>query len=57
MIFFFSIYVIHPAALGTEISSASNTDEYQKKKKLFMGSRERPEHKADNLTAISEPTF
>jgi hypothetical protein len=37
---FFSIYLIFPAALG---------------RKMFLGSRARPERRADNLTAICEP--
>jgi hypothetical protein len=48
----FSIYLLFPAALG----SASNRNEYQKQKIMFLGSRERPVSKADNLTAISETT-
>jgi hydrogenase/urease accessory protein HupE len=32
IIFFFSISLIHPAALGPEIYSASNRNEYQKQK-------------------------
>jgi hypothetical protein len=35
--------------------SASNRNEYQKQKKMFRRSRERPALKADNLTAIFEP--
>jgi hypothetical protein len=31
--FFFSIYVILPAALGPRVYSTSNKNEYQKKKK------------------------
>jgi hypothetical protein len=34
MIFFFSIYLIHPAALGPEVHSASNRNGYQKQKNV-----------------------
>jgi hypothetical protein len=37
-------------ALG--VDSASNRNEYQK---IFLGEKERPARKANNLTAISEP--
>jgi hypothetical protein len=49
--FFFSIYLISPAALGPGVYSASNRNEYQKQKIMFLGSRARPVRKADNLTA------
>jgi hypothetical protein len=48
----FSIYVILPASLSPGVYSASNRNEYQKQKTIFLGSRARPTHKADNLTAI-----
>jgi hypothetical protein len=38
------------------VYSASNRNEYQKHKNMFLGSRARPTRKADNLTAICEPT-
>jgi hypothetical protein len=52
---FFSIYLILPAALGSGVYAASNRNEYQKQKKMFLWSRSRPALKADNLTAICEP--
>jgi hypothetical protein len=56
MHFFFFIYIILPAALGPGVHSASNRNEYQKIKIKFLGNRARPVRKADNLTAICEPT-
>jgi hypothetical protein len=55
MNFLFSIYLIVPAALDPEVHSASNKNVYQKQRKNFLGSRERPVHRAHNLTAICEP--
>jgi hypothetical protein len=52
---FFSIYLILPDALGPGVHSDSNRNEYHKQKKKFLGSRERPAHRADNLTTICEP--
>jgi hypothetical protein len=49
---FFSIYLIHPAALGPGVHSASNENEYQK---MFVESRARPAFKGDTLTAIYGP--
>jgi hypothetical protein len=37
VIYFFSIYLILPAALGPGVHSASNRNEYQKQKKSFCG--------------------
>jgi hypothetical protein len=51
----FSIYLTLLAALGAGIYSASNRNEYQKQKIMFLRSRARPVRKADNLTAICEP--
>jgi hypothetical protein len=51
----FSIYLILPAVLGPGAHSASNRNEYQKQKIMFLGNRVRPVRRADNLTAISEP--
>jgi hypothetical protein len=51
----FSIYLILPAAVGPGVHSASNRNEYQKQKKMFLGSRELPGHKTDNHTAICQP--
>jgi hypothetical protein len=52
----FSIYLTFPVALGSGVYWASNRKEYQKQKKKFVGSRERPARTAYNLTAIREPT-
>jgi hypothetical protein len=52
--FFFSVYLIVPAALGPGIYSASNRNEYRKQKK-FLGSTAQPERKVDNITAVYEP--
>jgi hypothetical protein len=51
---FLSIDLILPAALGPEVYSASNRNEYQELNN-FLGSKPWPARKADNLTAISEP--
>jgi hypothetical protein len=51
----FLTYLILPAALGPGVYSASNRNEQQKQKNV-SGSRERPVCRADNLTAICEPT-
>jgi hypothetical protein len=34
---FFSMYLILPAGLGPGVYSASNRNEYQKQKKMFLG--------------------
>jgi hypothetical protein len=52
---FFSIYIILPVALDPGVYSASNRNEYQEKKIMFLGSKVRPAREADNLTAICEP--
>jgi hypothetical protein len=53
--FFFSIYLILPAAPGPGVYSASNRmSTRNRKKKMLLGSRARPARKADNLTAIYE---
>jgi hypothetical protein len=50
------VYLILPTALGPEVHSASNRNEYQKHKNImFLGSRARPVRKAGNLSAICEP--
>jgi hypothetical protein len=49
----FSIYLILPAALGPEVYSASNGNEYQK---IFWEGKERQELKTNDLTAICETT-
>jgi hypothetical protein len=38
----FLIYLILPGALGPRVSSAPNWNEYQKQKKIFLGSKARP---------------
>jgi hypothetical protein len=50
-----SINLILPLALGPEVYSASNKNEYQKWKEKFLGSKEWMAHKADNLTVTCEP--
>jgi hypothetical protein len=52
----FSVCLILPAALGPEVYSVSNRNEYQNQKNNVSGSRERPVCRADKLTAICEPT-
>jgi hypothetical protein len=54
--FFFSIYLIFPVALGSGVYLASNRNECQQQKKMFLGSGERPAPEADNFSAICEPT-
>jgi hypothetical protein len=48
----FLFYLIFPAALRPWVDSASNINEYQG----LFGGKGRPAHKAENLTAICEPT-
>jgi 16S rRNA G527 N7-methylase RsmG len=55
VIFFFSLYLILPAALGPGVYSASRINEYQKQKNNVSGSRARSVRRADNLTNICEP--
>jgi hypothetical protein len=50
------MYLILPAALGPEVYPASKRNEYQNRKMMFLGSREWPVRRTDNLTVISEPT-
>jgi hypothetical protein len=51
----FLIYLFLPAALGPGVYSASNRNEYQKKKVImFPGSKARRVRRADNLTAMCE---
>jgi hypothetical protein len=50
----FQIYVVLPAALGPCVYSAFNRNEYQKQRKMFLGSKARTARKADNLAAICE---
>jgi hypothetical protein len=51
---FFSSYLILPTALGPVVYSASNRNESQKQKKMYLGSRAWPAREAHNLTAICE---
>jgi hypothetical protein len=51
----FSIYLILLAALGSGVYSASNRNEYNMQKIMFLGSRARPVRRTDNITAICEP--
>jgi hypothetical protein len=54
--YFFSIYLILPAAIHPEVYSASNRNEYQKQKhNNVLGSKVRWVRRADKLTAICEP--
>jgi hypothetical protein len=53
--FFFSIYLILPAVLCPGVYPASNRIEYQKQRKMFLGSKALPVLKADNLTSLCEP--
>jgi hypothetical protein len=52
---FSSIYLILLAAVGPEVFSASNRNECQKQKIIFLVSKVRPVRRDDNLTAIYEP--
>jgi hypothetical protein len=52
--YFFSIYLILPAALDPGVYSASNINEYQKQKIMCLASKARPVRRAVNLTAICE---
>jgi hypothetical protein len=53
--FFFSIFLILPAALGPGVYSASNRNEYQKLRNNVSGSTARSVRRADNHAAICEP--
>jgi hypothetical protein len=48
----FLIYLILPSELGSGVHSASNRNEYQKQKIMFLASRARPVRRAHNLTTI-----
>jgi hypothetical protein len=50
---FFSIHVILLATVGPGVYSEMST---RRRKIIFMGSRAWPVRRADNLTAICEPT-
>jgi hypothetical protein len=52
----FLIFPILRVALGPGVYSASDRNEYQKKKNIVFESTAQLMHKADNLTAICEPT-
>jgi hypothetical protein len=49
------MHLISSAAPGSEVYSASNRNEDQKQKKMFVDSKALPEREADNLTTICEP--
>jgi hypothetical protein len=51
-----SIYLILTAALGHRVYSASNRNDYQKHKVMFLGKKVPPVRGADKFTAIREPT-
>jgi hypothetical protein len=51
----FSVYLTIPAVLGPGVYLASNGNEYQKQKTMFLESRARPALEADSLTALCEP--
>jgi hypothetical protein len=55
--YFFPMYLILPAALGSGTYSVSNRNEYQKHINNISGSRARPVRKDDNVIAICEPIF
>jgi hypothetical protein len=50
----FSIELILSGALGPEVYSASNRNEYQKKK--ILGNKAWPVRKTDKFTVFCEPT-
>jgi hypothetical protein len=51
-----SIHLILQAALGLEVHSASNRNEYRSRI-MFLGNRARLVHRGDNLAAICEPVI
>jgi hypothetical protein len=51
----FSIYLILPATLGPEVYTAFDTMSTRSRQIKFLGSKEWPVLKADNLAAIYEP--
>jgi hypothetical protein len=54
--YIFSIYLILSAALGPEVYTQPLTEMSTRSRKImFLGSKERPVRRADNLTAICEP--
>jgi hypothetical protein len=44
---------LHPTALGPGVHSASNINEYQKQKSMFLWSRARPVRRADEQPSVS----
>jgi hypothetical protein len=50
------MYLILQTALDPGVYSVSNINQYKKKMGMFLGSRDQPALKADNLTAICERT-
>jgi hypothetical protein len=53
--FFFSVYLIVPTALGLVAHSASNRNEYQKYKNNVFVVQMAPVRRADKLTSVCEP--
>jgi hypothetical protein len=51
----FVFYLILPAALLPGVHSASKEMSTRSRKIMFLGSRERPVRRADNLAATCEP--
>jgi hypothetical protein len=52
---FFPMYLIFSVALGPVVYRSSSINEYQKQKKMFLGSKVRPVLRDVNFTAICEP--
>jgi hypothetical protein len=52
---FLSIFLVLPAALSHRVYSASNRNEYQRQKQIFLKSRAGPVREADSFTTICEP--
>jgi hypothetical protein len=53
---FLSVYLILPAALGPRFTQLLRQMSIRRRKIIFLGSRELPVRKADNLTDICEST-
>jgi hypothetical protein len=49
-------YIILPDGLHPEVYPVLKRNEYKKQKEMFLWSRARPVRKADNPTAICEPS-
>jgi hypothetical protein len=54
--FFFNLPKLSSHIMPFGVYSASNRNEYQKQKNNVSGSRARPVRRADNLTAVFEPS-